>query len=149
MSAQEITGRFFLPPEWRGRRDLQQSPAERNNALAWPPSISQASPEEHARCPPRQSHEGRINPVPKVHPHTQYQPQKLFIVPQKVTGDVDVNGREIQTRCPRALSKQAHINAQLTSRSCLVSNHCGYPRTRVIASSRQQCRGRDSCLLIE
>jgi len=28
---------------------------------------------------------------------------------------VDVNEREIQTRCPQALSKQAHINVQHSS----------------------------------
>lgn len=29
--------------------------------------------------------------------------------------DTDMNGREIQTRCPRALSKQVHINVQHSS----------------------------------
>lgn len=47
----------------------------------------------------------------------QYQPQELFIISWEVTGDVDVNGREIQTRCPRALSKEAHINVQHSSPS--------------------------------
>lgn len=45
----------------------------------------------------------------------QYQLQELFIVPREVTGDVDVNGTEIQTRCPQVLSKQAHINVQHSS----------------------------------
>lgn len=48
----------------------------------------------------------------------QYQPQELFIVPREVTEDVDVknvNVREIQTRCPRALSKRARINVQHSS----------------------------------
>lgn len=47
----------------------------------------------------------------------QYQPQELFIVPREVTEDMDVNvnGREIQTRCPRALSKQARMNVQHSS----------------------------------
>lgn len=61
--------------------------------------------------------EGRDRPVHEVQPCTQYQPQELFIVPQEVTGDVDVNGREIQTRCLRALSKGAHINVQHSSPS--------------------------------
>lgn len=46
----------------------------------------------------------------QVHHCIQDQPQELFIVPWEVMEDVDVNGREIQTRCPRALSKQVHIN---------------------------------------
>lgn len=61
--------------------------------------------------------EGRDKPLHKVQPCMQYQPQELFIVPQEMTGDVDVNGREIQTRCPRVLSKEAHINVQHSSPS--------------------------------
>lgn len=80
--------------------------------FAWLPSIAHALLEKHARCLTTQSHKGRDELVPKVQPCMQYQSQELFIVPWEVTEDMDVNvnGRDIQTRCPQALSKQAHIN---------------------------------------
>lgn len=64
VSAQEIMGWFLLPPEWKGRGDVYQSPAERNNALPWLPSAAHASLEKHSRCH-RASHWGKGQARPR------------------------------------------------------------------------------------
>lgn len=139
-----------VSPATRVKRKRLPAKAHRGEQCTHLPALlCHASPEGQAHWPPRWLCEGKNDSVPKARPRMQHQPQKLFIVPQKVTGDKDVNGREIQTRCRWALSKQAHISARLTGWSCLVSNRCGYPRSSVIASSRQWHRGRDSCVLIQ
>lgn len=48
-------GWFLLPPEWKGREDVYQSPAEGNNALPWLPSTARSSLEKHTCCHPHQS----------------------------------------------------------------------------------------------
>lgn len=97
---------------------------------------------EARSLPPAPAAEGRDKPAREAQPCVRYQPQELVIVSGEVTGDVDVNGREIHTRCPQALSKEAHRNVQHSSPSELaVSKRCGYPRSSVIAPALEQGRG--------